>query len=163
MIGRFLVPLAIILGIFVYMQGGDSKSASANVTQACGAAADSVNVMIDWPPPAIAPEETWVDVGLTPAFTAGTFHGNGPVAPPQTSARVESLPDGVTLYYRVNTKSKGSWRVQASGSFKTECATAARAKPTPAVDVDQLGAVAGVSGRRGGADRARRAARRRRR
>ena len=139
MIGRFLVPLAIILGIFVYMRGGDSKSASANVTQACGAVVDSVNVTIDWPPPAIAPEETWVDVGLTPAFTAGTFHGNGPIAPPRTSARVESLPDGVTLYYRVNTKSKDNWRVQASGSFKTDCAAVAHAKPTPAVDVVSSG------------------------
>ena len=139
MIGRFLVPLAIVLGIFVYMRGGDSKSASANVTQVCGAVADSVNVTIDWPPPAIAPDETWLDVGLTPAFTAGTFHGNGPVVPPQTSTRVESLPDGVTLYYRVNMKSKDNWRVQAAGSFKTDCAAAARPKPTPAVDVVSSG------------------------
>jgi len=134
-IGRFLVPLAIILGIFVYMRDGGSKGASAHVAQACGADAGTVNVTIDWPPPAIAPDETWVDVGLTPSFAAGTFHGNGPIAPPQTSARVEALPDGVTLYYRVNARSKDSWRVEATGSFKTDCAAAARAKPTPAVDV----------------------------
>ncbi len=135
MIGRFLVPLAIILGIFVYMRDGGSKGASAHVAQACGADAGTVNVTIDWPPPAIAPDETWVDVGLTPSFAAGTFHGNGPIAPRQTSARVEALPDGVTLYYRVNARSKDRWRIEATGSFKTDCVAAARAKPTPAVDV----------------------------
>ncbi len=139
MIGRFLLPTAIVLGIFVYMQGGGSKSASAHVTQACGGTAGTVNVTIDWPPPAIAPDETWVDVGLAPSFAAGTFHGNGPIAPPMTSTRIDSLPNGVMLYYRVNTRSKDAWRVQASGSFTTDCASAARAKPTPAVDVISSG------------------------
>jgi len=134
-IGRFLVPLAIVLGIFVYMRGGGSQSASAHVVQACGADAGTVNVTIEWPPPAIAPEETWVDVGLVPSFAAGTFHGNGPVAPPKTSARIDALPDGVTLYYRVNARSNDGWRVQASGSFETNCAASAHATPTPAVDV----------------------------
>jgi len=137
-IGRFLVPLAIVLGVFVYMHDGRSKAATASVTQTC-APADSVNVTIDWPPPAIAPQETWVDVGLTSAFTAGTFRGNGPIVPAQTSASIDSLPDGVKLYYRINTRSQGSWRVQASGSFTTDCATAAKAKPTAAVDVISSG------------------------
>lgn len=139
MIGRFLVPLAIVLGIFVYMRDGRSQSAAARVEQACAAAAGTVNVTIDWPPPAVAADETWLDVGLAPAFSAGTFHGNGPIAPSLTSARIESLPDGVTLYYRVNTRSRDVWRVQAAGSFRTDCAAAARPKPTPAVDVVSSG------------------------
>jgi hypothetical protein len=139
---RFLVPLAIILGVFVYMREGDSKGASARIAQVCGADAGTVNVTSDWPPPAITPDETWVDVGLNPSFGAGSFHGNGPIAPPQSSARIDGLPDGVSLYYRVNTRSKDAWRVQASGSFETDCAStraAARATPTPAVDVVSAG------------------------
>ena len=135
MIGRFLIPTAIVLGIFVYLHGGGSKGVSASVTQECGAAPGTANVTIDWPAPAIAPDETWVDVGISPTFVAGTFHGNGPIAPPATTARVDALPDGVTLYYRVNSRVQDTWHVQASGSFTTDCAQAARATPTPAVDI----------------------------
>ena len=46
-IGRFLVPLAIVLGIFVYMRDGSSQSAAAHIEQACGAVAGTVNVTID--------------------------------------------------------------------------------------------------------------------
>jgi len=136
LIVRFLLPTAIVLGFFVYMHGGGrSSGATASVTQECGAAPGTVNVTIDWPPPAIAPEETWVDFGLAPSFAPGSFHGNGPIASPQTNARIDALPDGVTVYYRVNTRAKDAWRVQASGSFTTGCAPTARVTPTPAVDV----------------------------
>lgn len=139
MIGRFLLPTAIVLSIFVYMHGGGSKSVSASVTQECGASPGTVNVTIDWPAPAVAPDETWVDVGISPAFGAGTFHGNGPISPPATTARVDALPRGLTLYYRVNSRVQGTWHVQASGSFTTDCAHAVPATPTPAVDIIRSG------------------------
>ena len=139
MIGRFLVPTAIVLGIFVYMHDGGSKSATASIVQSCGATAGTVSATIDWPPPAIAPDETWVDLGIAPGFPPGSFQGHGPIAPPSRSAHVEGLPAGLKVYYRVNTKRQDGWHTATSGSFTADCSASAHAKPTPAVDVVHLG------------------------
>jgi hypothetical protein len=138
-IGRFLIPTAIVLGIFVYMHGGDSKSVTATISQSCGATTGTVSATIDWPAPAIAPDETWVDLGIAPGFPAGSFQGHGPIAPPSTSTHIEGLPAGLKVFYRINTKRQDGWRTALTGSFTADCTASARAKPTPAVDVIHLG------------------------
>ena len=127
MIGRFLVPAAIVLGIFVYMHDGDSKSATATIVQSCGAVAGTVSASIDWPPPAIPPDETWVDLGIAPGFPAGSFQGHGPIAPPGTSAHVEGLPAGLKVFYRINTRREDGWQTALTGSFTADCSASVHA------------------------------------
>ncbi len=140
MFARILLPAAVVLGLFVYMRGADTKAATAVIAQSCGAAAPAaVRVAFDWPAPAIEPKETWLDAGLAPGFPAGSFQGHGPIAPAQTSYAIDALPSGVKLYYRVNAQDAGGWHTIASGTFTTTCDQASRPRATPAVDVISAG------------------------
>jgi hypothetical protein len=138
-ISRILLPAAVVLAIFVYMRGGDSRAATATITQSCAGAPEAVRAAFDWPVPAITPQESWLDLGLAPGFPPGSFQGHGPIMPPQTSYSIDGLPRRVKFYYRVNAHGADGWHVAASGAFTTDCAQPSRPRATPAVDVISAG------------------------
>ena len=139
-IGRFFFLAIVVLGIFVYMKGGSSRAATAVISQSCGdVAASAVKVTFDWPAPAVEAQETWLDLGIAPGFPVGAFQAYGPIAAKQTTYSVEGLPAGVKLYYRVNVLEHDKWHAAAAGTLTPSCESAAKPRPTPAVDVISAG------------------------
>ena len=75
--------------------------------------------------PAADAEQTWVDLGLDPAYPLGWYQGHGPLPPSQNTFSIGGLTAGVKYYFRVNTLAGGKWKMVAKGSFVATCAAAA--------------------------------------
>ncbi|HYM14270.1 MAG TPA: hypothetical protein VEZ14_01775 [Dehalococcoidia bacterium] len=122
MLGRILLPAALVLGIWVYMNAPQSKAATAVVTQACSAAAPgAATVTLAWPGAKAGAQETWLDLGLARGLPAGSFQSRGPLQPSQTAYALDGVPPGLTYYYRVNTIYPDGWHPSAAGSFVSKC------------------------------------------
>lgn len=121
MLGKLFLPGIITLGFFLYTNQPDRPhTASAYVSQACGTTAGA-SASFAWATPAAGVEQTWVDVGLDPAFGLGWYQGHGPLPPSQNTLSVGGLTAGLTYYYRVNTVGGGKWKLEAKGSFVAAC------------------------------------------
>lgn len=134
MLGKLFLPGIFALGFFLYThQPTRSHVALAYVSQACDAASSAgVSAAFAWPVPAAGAEQTWIDLGLDPAFGLGWYQGHGPLPPAQNTFSVGGLAPGLKYYYRVNTLSGGKWRASAKGSFVAACAAAPEASPADA-------------------------------
>lgn len=140
MFGRFGILGLVAFGLFVYMNGPTSGSASAVVTQTCnGADPGNAIVRLEWPAPDEDAQQTWVDLSLTEDFLEGTFRAYGPIAPAHAEFTLGSAPLGVTFHYRVNSLMPGGWDETARGSFLVDCA-----RPPISGDITQACAADGT-------------------
>jgi hypothetical protein len=119
---RILLPAAVVLGLWVYMSSPSSKAASAVVTQSCSAATSgAATVTLAWPAAKPGAQETWLDLGFSPDFSAGSFQSYGPLDPSKTAYAIDGVPSGVTYRYRVNTLYADGWHLSAAGAFVSKC------------------------------------------
>lgn len=124
MLGRILVPVVIVLGVWVYLSSPGSKAATAVVTQSCSAAVPgAATVTLAWPAAQGGARETWLDVGLASGFPAGSFQPHGPLPASQTAYALDGVPQGLTYHYRVNTLYADGWRATAAGTFVSKCSS----------------------------------------
>lgn len=129
MLGRWFFLAVVAIGLTAIVRA-PHKSAGATVTQACSETTPgAVKVTFEWKAPPAGTQQAWLDLSLAPGFLPAVTNRNGPLPPSQLSYTVDALPEGVNVYYRVNTLSASGWTPVASGSFEPRCAAVT---PTPA-------------------------------
>ena len=134
MIGRLAIVGVVALALIVVVtQAGGGKAAQATIAQSCpGGPEAGVTVSFVWPAAGEGASQTFLDVGLDTAFTAGQFQAYGPFDPALTAYALAGLPEGVLYHYRVQSLMGDEWKLNARGTFTTACGV----PPTPG-DVSQ--------------------------
>ena len=123
MIGRLVLVGVVALALIVVVtQSGGGKAAQATIAQSCpGGPVAGVTVSLVWPAAAEGASQTFLDLGLDPAFTAGQFQGYGPFDPAVTAYALAALPEGIAYHYRVQSLTVDGWKLNARGTFTTAC------------------------------------------
>jgi hypothetical protein len=116
------------LGLMVVVsQSGGSDASTATIAQSCPSGAESgVTVAFVWASPSEGVAETWLDLGLTPAFAEAASQSYGPFDPAQTAYAIAGLPVGVKYHYRVQALTHDAagiakWHTVAAGAFTSAC------------------------------------------
>jgi hypothetical protein len=136
MLGRWFFLAVVAIGLAAIVRA-PHKSAGATITQACSESTPGVvRVTFEWKPPPAGTQQAWLDLSLAPGFLPAVTNGNGPLPPSQVSYTVDALPEGVKVYYRINTLSMAGWAPIASGSFEPRCAAATPTPAAPALPID---------------------------
>jgi hypothetical protein len=136
MLGRWFFLAVVAIGLAAIVRA-PHKSAGATITQACSESTPgAVQVTFAWKPPPAGTQQARLDLSLAPGFLPAVTNGNGPLPPSQLSYTIDALPEGVKVYYRVNTLSAAGWTPVASGLFEPRCAAATPTPAAPALPVD---------------------------